>query len=99
MKLFDDYLFFDEFQYVDENIVGDDGGDDVVVIQGVILGGVVCVYDYIYDFCGQYCQYYGDVKFYLYFGYFLVYKLNINICFFFIVKLYVVMRFNINIVY
>lgn len=93
------HLLFDEFQYVDENTVGDDGGDDVAVTQGVIPGGVVCVHDHTHDLRGQHRQHHGDVKLHPYLGHPSVYKSNINICLFLIVKLHVVMRFNINIVY
>lgn len=98
-KSSDDHLLFDEFQYVDENTVGDDGGDDVAVTQGVIPGGVVCVHDHTHDLRGQHRQHHGDVKLHPYLGHPSVYKSNINICLFLIVKLHVVMRFNINIVY
>lgn len=98
-KSSDDHLLFDEFQYVDENTVGDDGGDDVAVTQGVIPGGVVCVHDHTHDLRGQYRQHHGDIKLHPYLGHPSVYKSNINICLFLIVKLHVVMRFNINIVY
>lgn len=78
-KSSDDHLLFDEFQYVDENTVGDDGGDDVAVTQGVIPGGVVCVHDHTHDLRGQYRQHHGDVKLHPYLGHPSVYKSNINI--------------------
>lgn len=77
-KSSDDHLLFDEFQYVDENTVGDDGGDDVAVTQGVIPGGVVCVHDHTHDLRGQHRQHHGDVKLHPYLGHPSVYKSNIN---------------------
>lgn len=88
-KSSDDHLLFDEFQYVDENTVGDDGGDDVAGTQGVIPGGVVCVHDHTHDLRGQHRQHHGDVKLHPYLGHPSVYKSNINICLFLIVKLHV----------
>lgn len=80
-KSSDDHLLFDEFQYVDENTVGDDGGDDVAVTQGVIPGGVVCVHDHTHDLRGQHRQHHGDVKLHPYLGHPSVYKSNINMSF------------------
>lgn len=92
-----DHLLFDEFQYVDENTVGDDGGDDVAVTQGVIPGGVVCVHDHTHDLRGQHRQHHGDVKLHPYLGHPSVYKWNINIeVDLNTVKLHLVMRFNIK---
>lgn len=96
-KSSNDHLLFDEFQYVDENTVGDDGGDDVAVTQGVIPGGVVCVHDHTHDLRGQHRQHHGDVKLHPYLGHPSVYKWNINIeVDLNTVKLHLVMRFNIK---